>query len=140
MTRNRQWLGLRLPSGRWIRLREPKIILDDRNGQFDPRETLSVMGLNLAHQWVRQTIWGGVLTAYLVQSTARDLLVQAALRCERRGWPVVLQVHDELLVEAPAGSVSAEMLAEEMSRSPAWASGCPIKTECAVRTRYGKGD
>lgn len=140
VTRNRQWLGLRLPSDRWIRLHRPAIIMDDRNGLFEPRPTLSVMGLNLAHQWVRQTLWGGVLTAYLVSATARDLLVQAALRCEARGWPVVLQVHDELLIEAPAGSITAAMLADEMSRSPAWADGCPIKTECTVRNRYGKGD
>jgi DNA polymerase len=138
MTRDRRWLGLRLPSGRWVRLHRPAIVMDDRNGLFAPRPTLSAMGL--AHQWVRQTLWGGVLTAYLVSATARDLLVAAALRCEARGWPVVLQVHDELLVETVAGSVTAEMLAEEMSRSPAWAEGCPIKTETAVRDRYGKGD
>jgi DNA polymerase len=32
VTHDRQWLGLQLPSGRWIRLHQPKVILDDRNG------------------------------------------------------------------------------------------------------------
>ncbi len=137
-TRNLQWLKLQLPSGRWVRLHRPKIILDDRNGQFDPRETLSVMGLNLAHQWVRQTIWGGVLTSYLVQSTARDLLVAAALRCDQRGWPLVLQVHDEVVAEIPTGSVTADDLAAVMNTLPAWAAGCPITSKTFIRNRYGK--
>jgi DNA polymerase len=138
VSRDRQWLGLWLPSGRWIRLHQPKLIEDDRNGQFEPRVTLSVMGLNLAHQWVRQTLWGGVLTNYLVQGAARDLLVAAALRCEARGWPVVLQVHDEVVCEVRAGSVSEPQLAEVMNRLPDWAAGCPIASKTFIRNRYGK--
>ena len=38
------------------------------------------------------------------RATARDLLVEAALRCEARGWPVVLQVHDEVVCETPIGA------------------------------------
>jgi DNA polymerase len=138
VTKNRHWLGLQLPSGRWIRHHQPKIVLDDRNGMFDPRETLSVMGLNLTHQWVRQTLWGGHLTNYLVQGTARDLLVQAALRCEARGWPVVLQVHDEVVCEVATGTVTAEQLAAVMSELPHWLRGCPISTKTFLRNRYGK--
>jgi DNA polymerase len=138
VSRDRQWLGLQLPSGRWIRLHQPKIILDDRNGTFDPRETLSVMGLNLARQWVRQTLWGGHLTNYLVQGTARDVLVEAALRCEAHGWPVVLQVHDEVVCETPIGAVTAAALEAVMNALPAWAAGCPIATKAFIRNRYGK--
>jgi DNA polymerase len=138
VSRNGQWFGLRLASGRWIRLREPKIILDDRGGQFESRETLSVMGLNLAHQWVRQTVWGGILTAYLVQGTARDILVEAALRCEARGWPIILQVHDEVVAEVSAGTVTAEALAAVMNLLPDWAAGCPITSKTFIRNRYGK--
>jgi DNA polymerase len=138
VSRDRQWLGLRLSSGRWIRLHQPKLIMDDRGGTFEPRVTLSVMGQDLAHQWVRQTVWGGHLTNYLVQGTARDLLVAAALRCEVRGWPVVLQVHDEVVCETPAGTVTAAMLAEVMNVLPVWAEGCPIACKTATRNRYGK--
>jgi DNA polymerase len=138
VSRDRQWLGLQLPSGRWLRLREPKIIVDDRNGQFEPRETLSVMGLNLAHQWVRQTLWGGHLVNYLVQGAARDVLVEAALRCEARGWPVVLQVHDEVVCEAPTGGIAADQLAAVMDQLPDWATGCPIASKTFIRDRYGK--
>jgi DNA polymerase len=138
VSRNRQWLGLQVPSGRWIRLHQPKIIMDDRGGLFEPRETLSVMGLNLAHQWVRQTVWGGHLVNYVVQGAARDLLVGAALRCEARGWPVVLQVHDEVVCETPAGRVTTDMLAAVMNQLPVWAEGCPIATKAFIRGRYGK--
>jgi DNA polymerase len=138
VSRDRTWLGLRLASGRWIRLREPEIIMDDRNGLFEPRPTLSAMGLNLAHQWVRQTFWGGHLTNYLVQGTARDLLVEAALRCEARGWPVVLQVHDEIVCETPVGTVTVEALAAVMNELPDWALGCPIATKTFNTSRYHK--
>jgi DNA polymerase len=137
-TRNLQWLGLQLPSGRWVRLHQPKIVMDDRGGRFELREALSVMGLNLAHQWVRQTIWGGILVNYLVQGAARDVMVAAALRCEAHGWPVVLQVHDEVVCETPAGAVSAEQLAGVMNTLPDWAAGCPIATKAFIRDRYGK--
>jgi DNA polymerase len=138
VSRDRQWLGLQLPSGRWLRLREPKIIVDDRNGQFEPRETLSVMGLNLAHQWVRQTLWGGHLVNYAIQGAARDVLIEAALRCEARGWPVVLQVHDEIVCEIPIGTITAEAFAAAMNRLPDWAAGCPIASKTFIRNRYGK--
>jgi DNA polymerase bacteriophage-type len=139
VSRNRQWLGLQLPSGRWVRLHQPKIVMDDRNGAFEPQPTLSAMGLAPgSHQWVRSTFWGGVLTAYLVSATARDFLVEAALRVEARGWPTVLMVHDELVLEVPTGTVTAEDLAAEMNRLPEWADGCPITTKVFVSPRYYK--
>jgi DNA polymerase len=78
------------------------------------------------------------LTAYLVSGTARDVLVAAALRCEARGWPVVLQVHDEVVCEVARGTVTAAALAAEMNRLPAWADGCPIASKTFIRNRYGK--
>jgi DNA polymerase len=138
VSRDRQWLGLRLPSGRWIRLHQPKLIEDDRGGQFEPRVTLSAMGQNLARQWTRQTLWGGVLTNYLVQGAARDLLVEAALRCEASGWLVVLQVHDEVVCEVAAGTVSETQLRAVMDQLPDWAAGCPITSKTFIRNRYGK--
>ncbi len=120
-------------------MREPKIIMDDRGGMFDPpRPTLSVMGMNIAHQWARQTLWGGILCNYLIQGSARDLLVDAALRCEAHGWPVVLQVHDEVVCETPIGAVTAAALTAVMNALPDWAAGCPIATKAFIRNRYGK--
>jgi Toprim domain/CHC2 zinc finger len=61
-----------------------------------------------------------------VQGTARDLLAAAIIRAEARGWKVVFHCHDELVIEAPIGTVSdADMLAI-LLEPPPWAAGLPL--------------
>jgi hypothetical protein len=62
------------------------------------------------------------------------------LACEREGLPVVLHVHDEIVIEVPAadGERSLRRLAEIMSRPPAWAAGFPLAVEAFVAERYFK--
>ena len=43
----------------------------------------------------------------IVQATARDVLVEAITRMEARGLHVVLHVHDDVVVEAPIGSIAS---------------------------------
>lgn len=81
-------------------------------------------------------LWGGRLTENLVQATARDILADAILRLEVAGLPVVLHVHDEVIVEADA-SAQGEVEAI-MRQAPEWAEGCPIEVEAKIMTKYGK--
>jgi DNA polymerase len=85
--------------------------------------------------------YGGLLVENMVQAICRDLLVAAILECERRGLPVVLHVHDEIVVEVPAAEAEASLrqLALIMSRPPGWATGFPVEVEAYAAERYFKG-
>ena len=61
-----------------------------------------------------------------VQGIARDLLAAALLRAEARGWSTVFHCHDEVVIEAPEGTLpDAEVLAM-LKEPPVWAIGLPL--------------
>jgi DNA polymerase len=66
----------------------------------------------------------------------------AMIRCERNGYPVVMTVHDELVVEVPDTPDNREHGVERVSmmmcRLPPWGRDLPLKVEGAIMTRYGK--
>jgi DNA polymerase len=91
-----------------------------------------------AGQWIRRDAYGGLLTENVVQAMARDLLVSNMFLCEREGLPIVLTVHDEVVVE----SVSSRMSEFEdiMKSRPQWAVDyrIPVAVECMESGRYRK--
>ena len=95
-------------------------------------------GVGLNKQWSRQTTYGGKLTENLVQAVARDLLAEAMLRLESRGYQLILSVHDELVAEVKSGIASAEEFESIMCELPAWAEGCPVDAEGWVGSYYRK--
>lgn len=84
--------------------------------------------------------YGGKLTENLVSAIARDLLAAALVECERQGLPVVLHVHDEIVIEVPENEAERALrrLLEIMSTPPAWAEGLPIEVEGHCGVRYFK--
>ena len=91
-----------------------------------------------AGRWLRRDAYGGLLTENVVQGMARDLLVHNMFTCEREGLPIVLTVHDEVVVESEAGN--AKMFEEIMGQRPKWAAEyqIPIAVEMMVSERYRK--
>jgi len=90
------------------------------------------------HQWRGVSAWHGRLTEHVVSGLARELLVDAVFRFEERGFPVVLTVHDEIVVEHPA--ITEQQMVEIMSEQPKWAIdlGVPIAVEAWFGKRYRK--
>jgi len=82
------------------------------------------------------------LTENVCSALARDLMGAAMIRCERNGYPVVMTVHDELVVEVPDTPDNREHGVERVSRMmcrlPPWGRDLPLKVEGAIMTRYGK--
>jgi DNA polymerase len=89
-------------------------------------------------QWREIEPYGGQLTENVCQALARELLVDAMSRFEERGFPVVLTVHDEIVVEHP--HITKELVEEIMSERPPWAQklGVPIAAKAWVGKQYGK--
>jgi DNA polymerase len=89
-------------------------------------------------QWREIEPYGGQLTENAVQAMARELLVDAMLRFEARGFPVVMHCHDEIVVEHP--EITAATMQEIMTERPQWAAdlGVPVSVEAWVGKRYRK--
>ena len=50
------------------------------------------------HQWREVEPYGGLLTENVVSALSRELLVNAMFALEAAGYPIVLTVHDEIVV------------------------------------------
>jgi DNA polymerase len=124
---------LRLPSGRAIAYRQCgyRPFLNKKTGET--RRQLSFMSA----QGYPVNTYGGRLAENATQAVARDILAEALVRLEeRRGYPVVGHVHDEILVE---GEHDVDTVAKIMCEPPIWAAGLPIDGEGFVCDRYRKG-
>ena len=132
-----------LPSGRRLYYHRPRLhTVEDRLGR-GPSHTLSVEQWNSNPTkgpigWHRTELWVGILVENAVQAVARDLLAPALVRCEQRGYPVVMHTHDEATAEVPLGTGSVGGMAATLAERPAWASWWPIKAEGGRHTRYQK--
>lgn len=90
-------------------------------------------------QWVRIPTYGGMLTENNTQATARDLLAEAMLRCDRsEKYDLLLSVHDEVVAEADLGAGDVREFEHMMSQNPPWAEGLPVAAEGWKGLRYRK--
>lgn len=82
-------------------------------------------------------IYGGKVVENVVQALARVVITEQMVEIGRH-YPVVLQVHDEIIVQVPedkAEQVKAH-LEEMMAVPPVWAKGLPIACEVGYGNRY----
>lgn len=116
--RDKDGLRCKLPSGR---------ILTYWGARLDDDGSICFMAQNqTTRQWEKTSTWGGKLVENLVQAVARDCLATAMVRLEQDGWSIVFHVHDEVIVEAPAGC-RWEDIAEVMGRPIDWAPGLLLR-------------
>src|SRR6516162_7288306 len=116
-------LALTLPSGRVINYPGARLV---PNRKFEDGDSDVELFDNARGQWKRVRAWFGTLVENVVQGTARDLLATALLRFEVRGLPVVFHCHDEVVIEAGEGTVTAEEVLAILLESPPWAAGLPL--------------
>ena len=117
-------LFVMLPSGRRLAYVKPRMGVN-RFG----REGLTYEGILENKKWGRIETYGPKLVENIVQGTARDLLAEAMLRVEKKGYPIVMHCHDEIIAEVPEGTGSVEELCEMMAVCPSWAEGLPLRAD-----------
>lgn len=129
--RDGAWLRIRLPSGRFLCYPSPRISEDGK---------ITFMGVSpYSRKWSRQSTYGGKLVENVTQATARDVLAANMPAIERKGYAIVLSVHDELLTEADdTNAYSADELVSLMSTVPTWAAGLPLSAAGFEAHRYKK--
>lgn len=129
----RDVLFCQLPSRRLLSYNSPRL---KPSTKFEGKLELSCM-VSSQGVWTREATYGGKLVENVTQAVARDIMAAAMLNVERAGWPVVLSVHDELVVEVEE-TADPEKFRSLMCYLPAWADGCPIEAEAWEGRRYKK--
>ena len=115
-------LKIALPSGRVLSYVRPMMTVN-RFGS----ESVSYEGIGTNRKWTRIESYGAKFCENIVQATARDVLAEAMLRLEKKGFDIVCHIHDEVVLEVPEGSSSVEEVNEIMAVCPDWCEGLPLK-------------
>lgn len=121
-----------LPSGRRLAYVKPKMGLN-RYGN----ESVTYEGVGEQKKWLRLESYGPKFVENIVQATARDILAEAMLRLNDHGYKIVMHIHDEAVIEAPADT-SLEDICEVMGLAPTWAKGLLLRADGYVCDFYKK--
>lgn len=139
--RDADFLRIRLPSGRNLSYFQPQIL--PMPAPWDRAQTIenfTYMGMDDKRQWVRDSAHAGGVTENIIQSIAWDILQNGIVNAYEEGLDVILQVHDELAVEADdtdAGRV-LPLLEDCMTRLPDWAPDLWLGAAGFTTKRYTK--
>jgi DNA polymerase family A len=84
-------------------------------------------------------LYGAKLLENVTQALARIVIMQAAVRLNKRGYRFALQAHDELLFVVPEDEVdmAKDIIALEMTHPPKWLPALPLAIEIGVGDNYG---
>ena len=132
------FLNIELPSGRLLAYYKPTLKME-KNPWGQLKNSIMYQGKDpKTTQWVQLSTYSGKIAENITQAVARDLLAEAMLRAEAKGYPVVLHVHDEIVAEIPKDFGSLTEFESIMAEIPDWAEGCPIEAKGWVGQRYRK--
>ena len=135
-----EFLYCKLPSGRCLAYYKPSIS-NCKTSWGEEKKALHIWGEKVYEGkkiWCKQAVYGGLLVENIVQAIARDIMMHGALEAEKKGYPIILSIHDELLAEVEINFGSVEEFISIMCDIPKWAEGCPIKAEGWKGKRYKK--
>ena len=128
-----RFLTCELPSGRKLFYNNPRFKTNQFGGTSIAYDAQRTAG------WGETSIYGGKFVENLTQSVARDLLMNALGAIESAGYTVVSHVHDEVIVDAPIGSLTVDALAALMCKLPDWAdTSLPLEAAGFVSNYYMK--
>ena len=126
------YLFIRLPSGRRLAYPKPAVAKNRFGG-----ESVTYEGVGESKKWMRLESYGPKFVENITQAIARDILTDAMRRLNAAGYPIVMHVHDEVVIEAPPGT-SLERICAIMAEQPEWANGLPLRADGFVCDFYRK--
>lgn len=124
------YLVVKAPSGGYLHYMHPEVTY--RGLRFMGQDSLT-------KQWCRLDTYGGKLAQNICERVARDTLARGMMRVEKRGYEVVLTVHDEIVSLVPEDSdLDEHRMVKIVADPPAWLKGCPLAADGYTAKRYRK--
>lgn len=109
-------LFIQLPSKRRLAYPKAKIGMNRFGG-----ESVVYEGIVVGNKWDKIESYGGKFVENIVQAIARDILAESMIRLEKKGFNIVMHIHDEVVIESDSSSI--EEVNQIMSLVPSWAPG-----------------
>lgn len=142
---DRDWLCMRLPSGRKIWYFKPEVHLDGKvvpaGTEIEDLKTvnLTYMGTDTkTRRWMRVSTYGGKLTQNGAEGGCSDLLRNGMVLLEEAGYDLTMTVHDEGTMEIDEDFGSLEEATKLFTRKPSWAGDLPLAADGFREPRYKK--
>jgi len=133
------FLFMQLPSGRPLAYARPEAVEAGKWPDGSPRHKVMYWGLGKkTKRWEKRGLTASILSENAASGTARDVLTDAMLRLEARGYPIRLHVHDEAVSEVPKAFGSVEEFRAIMCDSAPWLDGIPIAAKAWEGERFRK--
>ena len=133
-------MSARLPSGRKIWYQYPEAKMepmpwDETDLRMGFRYHVMKMG-----QWKEVKAFGGLLTENVVMRIEVDIQRRAQQLCEKNGFPVVLEVYDEVVVEPLKADADEKAFRQILLDVEPWVRDLqiPIAVETWTGDRYRK--
>lgn len=136
--RTGEWLLMQLPSGDKLVYTQPAIV---PHPKFENSTSLSYLGVNsYTRRWERIHTYGGKLVENATQAASRDVLGHNMLLIEEAGFPIILDVHDEVITEPlDDPRFTTDRLCGLLSSTPFWADeSLPLSSAGFEAYRYKK--
>ncbi|MHC1696014.1 MAG: DNA polymerase [Eubacteriales bacterium] len=134
---DQDFLTVILPSGRKLFYVKP-FISPNQWGE----DALRYSGMDQkTKKWAVVETYGGKLVENIVQAIARDCLAESISRLEAAGYPVVMHVHDECVIDLLPGvdaETELEVVCGIMGEPISWAPGLLLRADGFVTGFYRK--
>jgi len=113
------WLTARLPSGRLLWYPRPQ---KERKAFGEDFYCSWSFTANRQGMWRRIMAFGGLLTENVVMGVERDIIMNARLALEKEKFPVVMDAHDEIVLEPKFDHFqeNGEVVKQIMEDVPSW--------------------
>ena len=125
-------LFIELPSKRRLAYPKAKIGTNRFGG-----ESVVYEGIVVGNKWDKIESYGGKFVENIVQAIARDILAEAMMRLEKKGFNIVMHIHDEVVIESDSSSI--EEVNQIMSLVPSWAPGLILDAD-GFESKFYKKD
>ena len=125
-------LFIELPSKRRLAYPKANIGMNRFGG-----ESVVYEGIVVGNKWDKIESYGGKFVENIVQAIARDILAEAMMRLEKKGFNIVMHIHDEVVIESDSSSI--EEINEIMSLVPNWAPGLILDAD-GFESKFYKKD
>jgi DNA polymerase len=127
-----RFLTIQLPSGRKLFYCNP-FFGTNRFGN----DSIHYYGVNTGN-WCELETYGGKITENVVQAIARDCLAAAMKNIEAAGYQIVMHIHDEVILDAPADRADLDTVCKLMCQPIPWAEGLLLNADGFVGDYYKK--